>query len=139
MMGDATPADKLTHRFPARRAFITGAASGLGRALALELAGAGWQLGILDISQPELESTRSELLAASAPLVSGYCGSVASEPFVSESVGDFTARQGGLDLIVNNAGVGVAGAVDATPPENWRWIVDINLLGTVWGCRAAPS
>jgi NAD(P)-dependent dehydrogenase (short-subunit alcohol dehydrogenase family) len=137
LMADATPTAKLTQRFPAKRAFITGAASGLGHALALEFARAGWRLGILDISQQGLDLIRSELQAAGAPLVSPYCGSVGSEPFVSAFVTDFSARQGGLDIIVNNAGVGVAGAIDATPPEDWRWIVDINLLGAVWGCRAA--
>jgi NAD(P)-dependent dehydrogenase (short-subunit alcohol dehydrogenase family) len=98
---------------------------------------AGWRLGILDISQQALDLTRSELQASGAPLVSSYCGSVASDPFVSASVVDFSAQHGGLDIIINNAGVGVAGAVDATPPEDWRWIVDINLLGAIWGCRAA--
>ena len=39
--------------------------------------------------------------------------------------------------MVNNAGVAVAGAAELTPVEDWRWIVDINLLGVVWGCRGA--
>lgn len=136
-MHDVAPVDVLTHRFPTKRVFITGAASGLGHALALKFARSGWRLGILDITQQAVEPTRAELQASGASSVSSYCGSVGSEPFVSASVADFSTRQGGLDIIINNAGVGVAGAVDETAPEDWRWIVDINLLGAVWGCRAA--
>jgi NAD(P)-dependent dehydrogenase (short-subunit alcohol dehydrogenase family) len=56
-MSDPTPIEKLSQRFPAKRAFITGAASGLGQALALEFAREGWRLGIVDISQQRLELT----------------------------------------------------------------------------------
>ncbi len=136
-MGDPTPVERLSQRFPAKRAFITGAASGLGHALALEFAREGWRLGIVDISQQRLELTHSELEKNGAHLVSAYCGDVGSEPFVSSSVMDFAAEQGGLDVVINNAGVGVAGAVEVTTAEDWRWIVDINLLGPIWGCRAA--
>ena len=136
-MDDVKAIAKLTSRFPAKRAFITGAASGLGRALALEFARAGWRLGILDISQQGLDLARSELAVGGAHSVFSYCGSVGVEALVSASVADFAARQGGLDIMVNDAGVGVAGSVEATLPEDWRWIVDINLLGVVWGCRAA--
>jgi NAD(P)-dependent dehydrogenase (short-subunit alcohol dehydrogenase family) len=136
-MDDSDPAARLTTRFPAKRAFITGAASGLGRALALEFACAGWRLGILDISSEGVESARSELQAAGARLVSHYVGSVGSEPFVSASVADFAERLGGLDVMINDAGVAVAGPLEATSPDDWCWIVDTNLLGVVWGCRAA--
>jgi len=56
---------------------------------------------------------------------------------VALSVAQFAHSHGGLDLLVNNAGVAVAGSLEATPVEDWRWIVDVNLLGVVWGCRAA--
>jgi NADP-dependent 3-hydroxy acid dehydrogenase YdfG len=69
--------------------------------------------------------------------VSWYAGSAGEEAFVSASVAEFAARLGGFDVMINNAGVAVAGELDAISPENWRWIVDTNFLGVVWGCRVA--
>ena len=126
----------LSRRFPAKRAFVTGAASGLGRAIATELAGAGWQLGILDVSAGRLGEVERALRDAGAT-THAYAGDVVQEDFVARSVADFAQRAGGLDLMVNNAGVAAAGSVEATPAADWRWITDINLLGVVWGCQAA--
>jgi len=126
----------LSRRFPAKRAFVTGAASGLGRAIALELAGAGWRLGLLDLSAERLGAVERTLGDAGATM-HAYAGDVGQEGFVAQSVEDFVRRVGGLDLMVNNAGVAVAGAVETTPASDWRWITDINLLGVVWGCQAA--
>lgn len=50
---------------------------------------------------------------------------------------DYAARAGGLELMVNNAGVAAAGMVDVAPIEDWRWVVEINLIGVAIGCRAA--
>lgn len=135
-MGGTQAVTILSRRFPAKRAFITGAASGLGRAIATEFAGAGWQLGLLDVSAPRLAEAESALRAAGAT-ARAYAGDVADEAFVAASVADFVREAGGLDVIVNNAGVAAAGAVECTPPADWRWITDINLFGVVWGCRAA--
>lgn len=126
----------LSRRFSAKRAFITGAASGLGRAMALELAGGGWQLGLLDLSADGLAEAGVELRAAGATIAS-YAGDVTDEAFVRAAVADFVQHAGGLDVMINNAGVAVAGPLEGTPAADWRWIVDINLLGVAWGCRAA--
>lgn len=126
----------LSGRFPAKRAFITGAASGLGRAIAMELAGAGWRLGLLDLSAPRLADAEAELRAAGATTFA-YAGDVSDEAFIEASVAEFVARAGGLDIMVNNAGVAVAGPVEKTSASDWRWITDINLFGVVWGCRSS--
>ena len=128
----------LARRFPAKRAFITGAGSGLGRAFATELAASGWQLGLLDVSAGRLAEVEAELGSAGTR-VSCYAGDVASESFVAGSVADFASRAGGLDLMINNAGVAAAGPIESTPAADWRWIVDINLLGVVWGCQSAAA
>jgi NADP-dependent 3-hydroxy acid dehydrogenase YdfG len=135
-MSETQASTILSRRFPAKRGFITGAGSGLGHAIALELAAAGWRLGLLDVSAPRLAAAQSALRAACAS-VHAYPGDVADEAFVAASVADFVRQAGGLDVMVNNAGVAAAGPVEATPPADWRWITDINLFGVVWGCQAA--
>ena len=136
-MTAAAPATLLARRFPAKRAFITGAASGLGLAMAELLARDGWRLGLLDVAADELGGAAEALRQAGAGVVTAFHGDVASSAFVESAVGSFVAECGGVDLVVNNAGVAVAGPVEATPVEDWQWIVGINLLGVVWGCRAA--
>jgi NAD(P)-dependent dehydrogenase (short-subunit alcohol dehydrogenase family) len=137
-MTQTDPATLLSRRFPAKRAFITGAASGLGCAMADRLARDGWMLGLLDISAAGLDRVADALRTRhTATRVFSYPGDVADQRFVEASVTDFAAQAGGLDLMVNNAGVAVAGLVEVTPVADWHWIVGINLLGVVWGCRAA--
>jgi NAD(P)-dependent dehydrogenase (short-subunit alcohol dehydrogenase family) len=126
----------LSRRFPAKRAFITGAASGLGRALATEFAAAGWHLGLLDLSATRLSEVEAALRSAGAVTLA-YSGDVADEAFVTESIADFVQRAGGLDVMINNAGVATAGPAETMPAADWRWITEINLLGVVWGCQAA--
>jgi len=65
-MGATQATTILSRRFPAKRAFVTGAASGLGRAIATELAGAGWRLGILDVSAGRLGEVERALRDAGA-------------------------------------------------------------------------
>ena len=135
MSGDAGMS-RLAKRFPGRRAFVTGAASGLGRAFALALARGHWQLGLADLTGARLERVRAEVEAAGGRATT-YTGDVSSDEFVASSLGSCADSAGGLDLVINNAGVAVAGMVEATSAEDWRWAVDINLLGVVNGCRAA--
>lgn len=130
------PATRLGQRYPGKRALITGAASGLGLALARALHAAGWRIGLADISGERLAELAETLGSKDGPAYT-YTGDVADEEFLAGATSDFARTQGGLDVMINNAGVAVAGAVEATPPGDWRWIVDINLLGVVWGCRAA--
>ena len=127
---------RLSERLPGRRAFITGAASGLGRAFALELAGYGWRLGLADLNAERLERVGAEIAAAGGSATT-YTGDVASFEFLETSLGRYAREAGGLDLLINNAGVAVAGLVEATLPEDWRWAMEINLLGVVHGCRVA--
>jgi len=126
----------LADRFPGRRAFITGAGSGLGLALARRLASAGWQLGLLDANAERLSVARAELDAAFRRTYV-YHGDVRSGADLTDAIDSFAAATGGLELMVNNAGVACAGALHETPADDWRWIIDINLMGVVNGCRAA--
>ena len=127
---------RLATRLPGRRAFVTGAASGLGRAFALELARHRWQLGLADLSADRLERVRAEVNAVGGRATI-YTGDVASHDFVDSTLQRYAREVGGLDLLINNAGVAVAGLVEVTSAEDWRWAVDINLLGVVHACRTA--
>jgi NAD(P)-dependent dehydrogenase (short-subunit alcohol dehydrogenase family) len=128
---------RLSKRLPGRRAFITGAASGLGRAFAFALARDGWQLGLADLAAERLERVRTEVEAGGGGRATVFTGDVSSHEFVEAALGSFARDAGGLDLVINNAGVAVAGPVETTSAEDWRWAVEINLLGVVHGCRAA--
>ena len=101
------------------------------------LARDGWSLGLLDLAEDTLERAQSALRQAGAREVLAYQGDVADPGFVVDAIGDYVRRAGGLDVMVNNAGVAAGGTVEATPVDDWQWIVGINLLGVVWGCRAA--
>jgi NAD(P)-dependent dehydrogenase (short-subunit alcohol dehydrogenase family) len=115
-MANTSPATLLSRRFPSKRAFITGAASGLGRSMAHLLARDGWTLGVLDLEREALERTVAELRAAGAANVTAYPGDVAEHEFVAASVTGFSQANQGLDVMVNNAGVAVA--VRSMPPRS---------------------
>ncbi len=122
----------------ARSVVITGAASGLGRALARTYAARGDRLMLGDIDVSGLEALTRELTAKGAEVAFRPCD-VCSDTQVSTLVDAAVAQWGTLDVIVNNAGVAAHGAIDQSALDDWRWIVDINLMGVVRGCNAASA
>jgi NADP-dependent 3-hydroxy acid dehydrogenase YdfG len=129
-------AERLGAEFPHKRAMVTGAASGLGLAFAKQLAAAGWSLGLIDRNLDALTSVRNTLASVDQSIYSHHVDVADSEGFAA-AVERFALAEHGIDLFINNAGVAVGGEFLATPIADWRWIVDINLLGVVHGCRAA--
>jgi NAD(P)-dependent dehydrogenase (short-subunit alcohol dehydrogenase family) len=125
----------LNHRFPSKRAFITGSGSGLGLAMARTLAKEGWALGLFDIDPSRLVAAEEELTGMGAR-VEAFPGDVTQGHELTVAVNLFADNAGGLDLMVNNAGVACAGGLLETPIDDWRWIMDTNILGVVNGCRA---
>ncbi len=112
-------------------AFITGAGSGIGRALSLELARRGAQVVVADI-----DGEAAERVAAAAG-----AGARAVEVDVRDAADMRTAIEeaaagGRLDLLVNNAGIGVSGEVHEIPLAHWERILDINVRGVVHGVAA---
>lgn len=130
-------ATRLAAWLSGRRAFITGGGSGLGLALATELARDGWTLGLLDREPARLTAAAAALGAAGARAVHCFNADVTDEAAFGAALGDFVARAGGLELMVNNAGVAIAGSVEATPVADWRWGLEINVVGPALGCRLA--
>jgi NAD(P)-dependent dehydrogenase (short-subunit alcohol dehydrogenase family) len=118
------------------RAVVTGAGSGLGRALALDLAKRGASLIISDIDPSSAEQT-AELVREQQAQAEVIPCDVTDRDAVFALVGETEKRLGGIDLIANNAGVAVGGPFDEISIEDWRWAVDINLWGVIYGCQAA--
>ncbi len=116
------------------RIFITGGASGLGRALAERYAQAGWRVLIGDLNEERLAETVAAIGAAGGSIAQRVCD-VRSEDELEAAAAWLDAQWGGVDVVVNNAGVAMAGGIADLPIDDWRWIIDINLLGLVRGCK----
>jgi NADP-dependent 3-hydroxy acid dehydrogenase YdfG len=127
---------RLNSRFPRKRAFITGAGSGLGLELAKALAADGWTLGLFDRNLERLTIVEAEFADAGVPLVA-YPGDVTQADELTVAINSFAATHDGLDLMINNAGVAGGGALMEVSLEDWRWIIDINVMGVIHGSRAA--
>ena len=119
----------------AKRVFITGGASGLGRALALRYARDGWRVCIADLNDERGDSTREELTAAGAAEALYRHADVTREADLQAIADELSRVWGGLDVLVNNAGVAQAGAIEDVTLADWEWIVNINLFGVVRGCK----
>ncbi len=114
------------------RAVVTGAASGLGRALCLQLARRDARVIAADVDLAGAEETVRAMRGGEGVAV--RCDVSKSDQVESLAAQAFE-RVGGVDLLVNNAGVAVAGVVGEIPLADWEWIVGINLWGVVYGCH----
>jgi short-subunit dehydrogenase len=130
------PFKKLNARFPRKRAFITGASSGLGLELARALAHEGWSLGLFDRDLERLAVVEGDL-SLSGVAVLAYPGDVTHADELTVAVNSFAGTNDGLDVMINNAGVAASGSLMEVSLEDWRWAIDINLMGVIHGCRAA--
>ncbi|HEX8132130.1 MAG TPA: SDR family oxidoreductase [Actinomycetes bacterium] len=108
-------------------AAVTGGGSGIGLATARLLADRGARVAVLDLDPAAADG--EDLL----PLVAD----VTDEGSVTAAVGAAVDRLDGLDVLVNNAGIGAVGTVEDNPYEEWRRVLDTNLLGAVRTSRAA--
>lgn len=117
-----------------KRVFITGGASGLGRALALRYARDGWRVAIADLHDERGEAAREELATQGVPALY-FHADVTREEDLQAAADELARVWGGVDVVINNAGVAQAGAIEDVSLDDWRWIIDINLLGVVRGCK----
>ncbi len=116
-------------------AVITGAASGIGRATALELAARGADIAICDVDDAGLKETAERAEALGRGTFSEHVDVRQME--VVQAFADATFEIfGRVDILVNNAGVGVGGPMLEVPLEEFRRVVEINLMGVVHGCYA---
>lgn len=122
------PLRREPQSFAGKRALVTGGASGLGLAMTKILAAEGAKVLVVDVHE----------LAPEGVLPAGVEYrqlDVRSDEGWDETRNWVEATWGGLDLLFNNAGVAAGGRIDVESIENWQWIIDINLLGVVRGCR----
>ena len=118
-----------------QRVFITGGASGLGRAIALRYAKKGAKVCIGDINPEQGVAVEQEINNAGGEGYFVECD-VRRLTDLEKICADLTSKWGGVDVVVNNAGVASAGSIEDTTMADWEWIMDINVLGVVRGCKA---
>ncbi|MEX1094744.1 MAG: SDR family oxidoreductase [Planctomycetales bacterium] len=116
--------------FRGKQALVTGAASGIGRSLALALAREGARLHLVDIDEAGLAAVVAEARAFGVEAVGARCDLSRAED-VDHMLDGLLARWGGVDLLVNNAGVCYYGPTDKMPIEQWRWLMELNLMAPV--------
>jgi NAD(P)-dependent dehydrogenase (short-subunit alcohol dehydrogenase family) len=120
-------------RLEGKRAIVTGGGAGIGRAIAQRLADEGARVLVADLDADAAGTVAAELGGDAR----GRRVDVTSEDDVAALVAAAVEAWGGLDVMVNNAGVGVAGPVTETSGEDWARIMAVNLTGTFHGMKAA--
>jgi len=118
-----------------RTAVVTGAASGIGRAIAVSLARRACNLALADIDEAGMAGT-AELIEGNGIRVSRHHLDVADRVAVAQFPYVVAAEHAGVDVIVNNAGVAVGGTFEQVSDEDFEWLFEINFWGVVRMTRA---
>lgn len=115
-------------------AIVTGAGSGLGRAFALRLAQDGWQIALADIDEAGTQETLQLVKAAGGE---GFFVRLdVTDPKGWQAMSDRLRNEWPhLDLLVNNAGIAASGNMGEFPLEHWRQLIEVNLMGAIYGCH----
>jgi NAD(P)-dependent dehydrogenase (short-subunit alcohol dehydrogenase family) len=120
---------------PGNVAVVTGAASGIGRALATAFADEGMRVVLADVNEGNLRATEAQLSDAGRDVHPVVCDT-SSEASVHELAQVTMERYGAAHILCNNAGVVGKGDAWRGPFANWEWVVGVNLYGVVHGIRA---
>jgi NAD(P)-dependent dehydrogenase (short-subunit alcohol dehydrogenase family) len=129
-------AEKTIRTFNGATAIVTGAASGIGRGLAIELAKRGSEVVLADLQGEKAERLAEEIKAAGGRASAAELD-VSSFPDVEKLVREAADRTGRLDYMFNNAGIGIIGDASKYTIDDWNRIIRINLNGVVNGVQAA--
>jgi len=121
-------------RIEGRVAVVTGAASGIGRATAIQLAREGAHLALVDVNERGLDETRGEIERLGRRATTHDCD-VADRARVESLVREVEAAHGQVHILMNNAGVAVSGTFEDQPLEDFHWLMGINFWGVVHGCK----
>jgi NAD(P)-dependent dehydrogenase (short-subunit alcohol dehydrogenase family) len=121
--------------FSGRTAFVTGGASGIGLALGRAFAEAGMNVMLADIENEALDSAIGRLKPFGSK-VRGVSCDVADPSSVEAAAQAAFEAFGRVHVLCNNAGVAAGGGIDNISLDNWRWVIDVNLMGVLHGIRA---
>jgi 3-oxoacyl-[acyl-carrier protein] reductase len=119
-----------------RVALVTGGAQGIGRAIALALAGAGLDVAIVDLNPEGVAAAVAEVQRGGRRAF-GFTGDVSSLAFAQDAVGKTVQAAGALHVLVNNAGITRDGLLLRMKPEDWELVLRVNLTGAFNFCKAA--
>jgi len=114
-----------------KKCFITGAASGIGRATALAAAAEGAELFLTDLDQPLLDRVAADVRGAGGRVVAVEAFDIADFEAVAAFAGAVHADHGSMDIVMNVAGIAVWGTVEAMEHRYWRQVIDVNLMGPI--------
>jgi NAD(P)-dependent dehydrogenase (short-subunit alcohol dehydrogenase family) len=115
---------------------LTGAGSGIGRALSIGLAGAGMRLVVMGNRDAQLQETM-QMVHEVGGIASAVVGDVTSQDDVERTVGTALSEFGGLDLLVNNAAINISGSVLDLDIASWEEVIAVNLTGIFRFSQAA--
>jgi NAD(P)-dependent dehydrogenase (short-subunit alcohol dehydrogenase family)/pimeloyl-ACP methyl ester carboxylesterase len=130
-----TAGGPYAERFGGQLVLVTGAAGGIGRATAFAFAAAGARVIAVDRDAEGAARTAEMSRLAGAPQAWAEEVDVSDELAMEKLAAKVLAEYGVLDVLVNNAGIGLAGSFFDTTPEDWRKVLDVNLWGVLHGCR----
>ena len=121
--------------YSGKTAVISGGADGIGLSLAKTLGGEGMNIVLADIEGPQLVAAEQALQEAGIPVLAVEMDVALREDWVRTAEAA-VARFGGVHMLINNAGVsGGIGAIETLDDAGWRWTIDVNLMGVVYGAN----
>ncbi|MFB8396210.1 SDR family oxidoreductase [Streptomyces yangpuensis] len=126
---------RYADRFGGQLVLVTGAASGIGRATAFAFAEAGARVVAVDRDAEGAARTADMARLVGAPEAWPECVDVSDEQAMEKLAAKVAAEYGIVDVLVNNAGIGLSGAFLDTTAEDWKKVLDVNLWGVIHGCR----
>ncbi len=126
----------MSESLTGRTALVTGASSGIGEAAAVALAAAGARVAVCARRAERLDELVGRIAAADGEAIA-LPGDITDESFATGVVEEAASRLGRLDILVNSAGVIQPGRVEDADTEQWRRVIDINLISILYTCKAA--
>ncbi|MGW3655963.1 SDR family oxidoreductase [Streptomyces sp. NPDC005151] len=132
---DTAPTGAYADRFGGQLVLVTGAAGGIGRATAFAFAEAGARVVAVDRDAEGAARTAEMARLIGSPAAWGEAVDVSDEQAMEKLAEKVAAEYGIVDVLVNNAGIGLSGSFLETTSEDWKNVLDVNLWGVIHGCR----